>query len=468
MIQYWLQNDSGTVNVRLDDSKRIALTDGFALTDYVGETAMVKENWRLWLHVGHQENGGRVAQMMAHTETLNAAWRIASDAIVRREAENMVWLYQRRHGVERRVLLTGGRATYSSGDTWPASGNNWAVADVEVTRHPLVEDVPLVTVTGTAVSCTGGTLAITKPGQLYSQTTAVSIAPARLADVIFSQPSGAGPDIDTVWAGIHPGGTTTLVPSLTLITGDGAFRMDGGTGSTISFSPYTEHRPRMKTSVGVNTGDQSQLRGRWRVLLRAKTTGGTNLVSIQMGVGDVYTDQYAELATDFITTGGAWQLLEMGEIELPPEGYTPFATLGSSNNYAGIGLFLLAGCENSAVSLQLDRFILIPARHMLKATSAQIQKMLFSLGDPRNWDDRGLHCVTQPDDTQQAVSWRNPSGAPANQQYPAGLVPLEPINWLLPPEGGVLVVAATRANNVHDTADTLNLRLEYHPRHYTL
>jgi hypothetical protein len=329
---------------------------------------------------------------------------------------------------------------------------------VEVTRHPLVEDVPLVTVTGTAVSCTGGTLAITKPGQLYSQTTAVSIAPARLADVVFSQPGGTGPDIDTVWAGIHPS-RGNLDPVLSFVTF--GVRLDGGSGSTISFSPTTNHVPRIKVSLSASSGDQSQLRGRWRVLLRAKTSGAANLVSVQLALGETYTNTYAELATDFVTTGGAWQLLEMGEVEIPPEGYTPFAILGSTNNYAGITFFLLAGCENSAVSLQVDRLILIPARHMIKATSAQIQKVI---GGSTDWDDRGLHTITQPDDTQQAISWRGYLYAP----FPTALVPIEPVNWLLPPEGGVLVVAATRANNVHDTADTLNLRLEYHPRHYTL
>lgn len=463
MVQYWLENESGTVYLRLDESKAMSLVDGFAVEDHVGVTEMVWEAWDVWLYAGAEGgNAGRVAKLMGYAEQLNRAWRIAADAIERRESENMVWLHQRRHGLERRLLVGGGRAVYAKGE-WPAAQGGWVVASIDVKRHPCVEDVPLTVVSGAGLSCMGGVLVVDRGGQLYSQTTAVSVAPARLARTLVNQPNGVGFSLETVWLGIHPGGDANLDPTLTLRTDAGASRMDGGSGSTVSFATNNEHQPRLKTSLGNNTGDISQLRGRWRVLLRAKTTGGAALVTIQMAVGNVYTNSYIELERDYINTGGDWKLLEMGEIELPPEGYTAFTTIGLSNSYAGNGLFLLAGCENTGMSLELDRFILIPARHMVKCTDAQIQRHLATFG---NAADRGLHILTQADDTQQAVVFRVDL---SNLFYlPSGLVTMEPVGWALPPEGGAVVVAACLADDVHDTSYTVNVQLEYHARHYTL
>ena len=311
--------------------------------------------------------------------------------------------------------------------------------DVAITRHPMWESTTGLTLSGSGLSCNGGTLT-------YGAQPGTEMARLSKVEGTFSVSSGS---IVEMWLGIRPlnAGLTTFVPVAeveAVINGtdatdqaDGEAPADPSSSDNyvqVSFATTTTLAKRSTFSggafVGTGSPNYRHLAGRYLVLVRARVSAGT--IGVQMRAGYAVLQNHDEVYVE----NTSYMLHCLGEIAIPP--WTDKAV--TEANYCELYIIeLWAERVSGAGTLDLDCVILMPSEHLL----------YYGNGNGVNGEDVRLY--TLPDD--QYLGY---------EEY-ARALSVATSDWRLPPEGGMLVFAG-QGSTAHVLANTMSVTMTVYPR----
>lgn len=320
---------------------------------------------------------------------------------------------------------------------------------------------------GTDVSCVGGTIDYTTyaggPGSV------IGTLPARLAKMAFHGSATGGGPLYKFWAGFRTdryGTRANFVPAWhihdcpirdndTLLAADVADATAvGGFRATTTFATVTTLLRRVTARVGDITANYTDQRGRFTVLLRAKTTAaGTVRVRLADGIYNVATpaDSQYRVGSRVPISSTSWQLYELGTVQIP----TPGHLVGGTSYLEFYALGIDAELVSGSCDLDMDTLILIPMDEgFVYADGGAVQEQLGAT--------RPL-VVQQHADGNNSCVWFSTSSGRDN---PHNIGNVSVINGM-PIGAGLLVLAGQRAA-VSTLADAVRLEMKVYPRWKTL
>lgn len=323
----------------------------------------------------------------------------------------------------------------------PLLGKNGAYFQLGLTRNPAWESVASTTgVSASALSVVGGMLSLAdNGGTLDGRLSLLSLTGATV-----------GGALTRFWLGIRPtyAGTGTFTPvwecedgtNGTDATDTADASCSGGSKVRVDFATVATNAMRMFTTVITNIATPTHAVGRYLVLVRAMVTSGT--VAMQMRTGYAQSQNLTPHKTVYISNTSA-ELIELGEITIPPFGYR--SDVQGTNAVRQFMLQLWAERISGSGSLDLDCFILIPSEHMFYADGAELLAI----------SGHAVNFYTFEDEQRVAIHYIS--------DYPQANLEYAPTDWVYPKDGGVLVVAAQR-DGAQVITDTLDVEYTMYPR----
>lgn len=319
-------------------------------------------------------------------------------------------------------------------------------ARLGITRHPLWESASPFTISASGLSTLGGTWSI--PSTLFHYGT----APGRVSDLSIRHVESLG--LARVWMGIRPG--VALVPTFDPLweLEDGTPGTDAAVADDANASPYASSSSNMiqasfattttnakRASINVYdviaSGPEDMV-GHYIVLCRTKVASGMT-VAMQVRSGYAGADDSSFIQAEQVYVDNtSWQLIELGEVQVPPAGWRAASYNEYTVGYTQLQIWaeLIEGSGN----LDLDCLVFIPSTYYTKIDNAAVWT------DPSGPSYYDAHVYTHENDLIEAQGNVNsyPSYAQAN-------LDLQSRDWYYPTQGGVLVVAGEE-----DTVHTLN------------
>ena len=379
-----------------------------------------------------------------------------------------VWLYFQAEGeAAKRALVKSGRSVLTTeGCLGPLLGTDRTILRVVIERVPYWENEDSLMTIKTNLHNLGDWASIGHD---------LGTLPQRIQQLkVTSDETGVSTDINRVWIGIRPtykssgGFTATWECELGWITGGTATASGTASGgyyinNIIADGPLdnpTLMISRLHLPLGnivTDYDDYESYIGRYIVLLRCKINAASDEIALQLhhGWGRYFTPG-TEIAGSAFLTGSAytdWQLVELGEIEIPPTGNRDnFATTG--DRLLSYALNLHAQRVSVAGNLDVDCFVLIPSEHLVTANGASLSG---------TGDVGPLYFVTEPQNNQYAVC------SIGNTTHAGVLTPnMENVeftfhDWFYPVQGGIVVVAGQATNSSNLNVD-LDLEFTLIPR----
>lgn len=339
-------------------------------------------------------------------------------------------------------------------------GKTGAFYNLVVIRESIFEAFTTSTVTGSAVSCLGGTVALAAIPGSYS---------ARINQFNILGASGGG-TINRVWAGIRPtlegtaafeplweleNGTYNSTAGAALATDTNASPRAGANNCVqIAVDTASDWVVKMTIDQATATTSYHHFAGQYLVLLRYKL-GAANEVILQMRTG--YSSSVGYGAGELkATTSTAYRFMELGFINIPPFGYRyEFQGTGTDTTLKNFQIQIWAYRTGAAVTLTVDCIVLIPVPHF---TYSEGSAIAFTDSDSITWTS---HRTTA--DGKTIVLYFDTNNDPvANLIYT-----LDRDDFVVPVEGGLLVIAGeeTASQVVSDNVDLSIGRLFRHRVH---
>jgi hypothetical protein len=366
-----------------------------------------------------------------------------------------IWLYVQSEGESaKRALIYDGSTDLVSSSVFntPLLGRDSAIFRIALLRHPYWENPSGSAVNVNGLSAWGGkgnlgTLTGTTYGRIQRALFTSSTA-ARLGKFwIGIRPSRHGTaQFTTVWeaeAGTPHSPDTSVVADG---TASGGSKMQTTFASVSTM--YNRFEVRLSNVVGSNFSHNI---GRYLVLMRCKVSSGTTQVLVRLASG---WDRFTTHTEQIIDGKTSWNLVEMGEIQIPPTGNRD-GVMTTDDALGYFGLLLSAERLSASGTLDVDGFVLVPSEHIITGDGADVYS-----GNSGQLDyyTAPLYPFSEKGDDQYAI-FRNP--APVNGIQ---FVDYTFTNWQYPIIGGTLVVAAEPWNAGHDLTATVNASLTVYPR----
>lgn len=318
---------------------------------------------------------------------------------------------------------------------------------LSIARHPLWEDTEGGSISDLSLGLWDDTLDLTSHAQYMGN------APARVGAVGISGWS-ADSHITKLWLGIRPTyeGITDFEPVWELEDGtngtDTTTQTVSGASSgdakqvTFATSTDLERRVTIQLADAHSVSNYIHFMGRYLVLCRCKVDASTE-VNLKMHHGFVDTIYSAQ--EDAIIDNTAWQLIELGEVTIPPRGWRAAGSF-FYNNLSGYAIGIDAERLSGTGYLYLDALYFIPSEHMITVDemSDGFEPMLSVITTP---DDQ-LYCLVRSA-AATSIPRLNPS--------------LSPHNWYIPVDPGFCVLAA-QPDTDHSLTETAQITFNYRPR----
>lgn len=359
-------------------------------------------------------------------------------------SDEIAWLYWSTSGeTGRRAMIYDGALDVGSvGKFTPLLGNSGKVfASLAVLRGNW-ESTTASTGNTTGVNCLGGKVSVS--------TLSGSSISGRFADIALAPTSATY--YFKGWIGYRPtfGGTANF-QTVFNINNAGSADTTSTTDSTAynndamvcDFSSGSSMRNRayyVNTLTTGTTGSGTHTAGRYLALLRAKSTSGSS-IALRMGYGYPYA-QATLLATVYhIGSNGQYQLIPMGEIQMPATGrkYDQVAT----RTYLYVDAEKLT---TGAASLYMDCFVLIPSPYTGFFTGREFQNVnRVRFKNLPNEERQVFFGLTSTEITSEMEGTHN-----IEAQVDGS-------------DAGVLVVAIQR-EDLQVTTDTINVTYQLYPR----
>lgn len=283
-------------------------------------------------------------------------------------------------------------------------------------------------------------------------------SPGRIVQLEIDSNFSASLGYKKIWVGIKEDtpNTNNFVPRLEL---ESSTLLSGGDASVVSeasaynnsmveitFATNTDMKFRTAYDIGSNWRDYV---GQYLVLLRCKksTTGSDMLVRLSTSwVAPSNSEEKAvdRKAEQEVPDSTAWQIIELGEIEIPPASIPYIIEDGLS--FSTFHLNLEAERITGSGSLHVDALCLIPSNRYA----------IFGTNDAGVSDYMHRLVVTDKHETE-AIWYSTVSNVVTDHVKPTTF------NWAWPREGGVLVFAATQADE-HSEGDTIVPSMKVLPR----
>lgn len=325
-------------------------------------------------------------------------------------------------------------------------------------RHPVIGTYPDADASsdGLALSCLGGTMEVAGRGT----------RPGRIGVLALAAAASASLKIQQYWVGIkslyQEGGVASeFEPSWMANLGTSGYAGDpftvtsGGAGAdaylraTITYNGGDFGRCFTVNLSQVYAGSYPEhFIGRYRVLLRVNLSAAVQTFRLRLGYGMVsHLYGYGLIYSDpvYVTTvgAGAYHLIEIGSIVIPPFGYRAGGDMD-------VLLQLDANHLEVAGSVQIDfnRFILIPERRVYipEAVTTDV-----------TGTNRAL-LYTAPDDKNSCLLFNGSTlrNAPEVQVSP---------DFYMPAEGGLVVVAGASYDNQSSNSNTIDMGVRLYDRY---
>lgn len=391
---------------------------------------------------------GTDSQIIAATNDMDELRRKVAQWFDDMHRTESIWLEINATGESaKRALIYGMEFNQQTASTLnPLLGRNAQLATLIIDRHPLWENVAQSNYTTTTVSCLGGK---------WTPSVAEGSAAGRIAEFIIKGESPSLTPIRRFWAGILPdlgSGHTNFDPVIELEDGTA---YNGGSLTTRSGASggeglYVASIASTKTLYGEiymndhQATDQDEYVGDYLVLARCKVDTGT--VGVTLGCGTAFTaEEEVALRNMVQVSNTSWQLIELGEITLPPYGIRQSVGSGSMDY---VTLQIYAEQLTGTSELDVDCLILIPTKHMIYIDDTDTYYDSVSRLEP-------TYCYTYEDEENDCVNYR--AGTPARAPDRSFL------NWYWPPGGGTIVLAGQRSSS-HDLTDVVSLEMNVNPR----
>lgn len=340
------------------------------------------------------------------------------------------------------LIYKGELLTIMQANITPMLGKNGAFYQLALERHAAWETTTTGP-TGANVSVLGGLVSLTDMGGTLL---------GRLGQLDLIARNGGGGPLHRFWVGIRPvhEGTSTFVAKWECESGtngtDASDTADascsGGNKVRVSFATVASLAKRLSMTVTTFISTPSDLVGRYLVLLRGSVTAG--VVAIQMRTGFSQSESFAPHKTIYLSNTSD-QLLELGEVSLPPFGYRN--QVQDADALDQFQFQIWAERISGAGSLDMDCLILIPAEHSIYVSGGSLS---YSVGDVNK-----LSVFTFEDDQKMVLQYSNDIPR-ANMEFGHG-------NWAYPNGGGVMVIAAEREGS-QVISDTVDYAIERFPR----
>lgn len=332
---------------------------------------------------------------------------------------------------------------------------------VTICRHPLWEHYGNNGNFALDVSCLGGSTDPTNTG--------VGVAPGRIEQLKVSGDTTIGTALERFWVGIRRAdyGVTSFVPLWECESGtvpadaDTALSADGtdataspGAGANpnkveVTYDEKVTLLKRLSIKVGdIIASDYDDMAGRYVVLLRGKVSAGTSGIQLRYGTTsapDATFDRCEEVFLDETS----WNLIELGEVEIPPHLRLQLATGSADVQYSELQIWA-EEISGTGTVLSLDCLVLIPAEHYVSATGCEI---LYSAGSD-------AYVYTLENDTVQGYAEDSSTGAKRLLQD------LVVRDWYVPTQDYVAIGAAQR-NGVSVIDDIMNYTFYVNYRYLT-
>jgi hypothetical protein len=364
-----------------------------------------------------------------------------------------VWLYNTSQGEyvqapdnhSKRALIYHGTLAIDNPDKFTGSFLNTSLfGQLVIMRHPLWEDAD-----GTAfIDDNVGVWADTS--DMSGDAKYMGNAPARVAALTIS---GFTNNITKLWFGIRPAykGFTDFDPMWELENGTNGTDTttqtvtgaSGGDAKRVTFSTATlTRRVTIQLSQAHTVSNYIHFMGRYLVLCRCKVDASTEC-GIRMHHGFVDTPYAAQ--EEVLIDNTAWQLIELGEVTIPPRGWRAAGSF-FYDNLSGYAIGLDAERLSGTGYLYLDALYFIPAEYMIAAQGLSNSFVpIFSV-------------ITTPDDQVYSLV-RSTAADSIPRLNPAVAAP----NWWIPVDPGFAVVAA-QPDTDHSLTETCDLTFNYRPR----
>jgi hypothetical protein len=249
---------------------------------------------------------------------------------------------------------------------------------------------------------------------------------------------GAATDLSGVVdiTGAYSSSDTTIAAETGSVNGDSA---------QTTFSAWPDWKARAYAVLATAPDYGEHYIGRWLVLLRAKTDSATAcMVRASISAGDMYLYGQTPIALtqgpEVYLSSTEYHLYEMGEFQIPPYG-----RFTGQQGIFGMRLNVEARRAVGTGKLYADAIILIPADHLLAASSVEVAT------------GKALEVVTGPDFKESAVAKVTAT------QVREAVAKLTTNNWRFPKEGAVLVAAFERSSG-HVITDTGSVTMTLVPR----
>lgn len=264
--------------------------------------------------------------------------------------------------------------------------------------------------------------------------------------------SGGGGPLHKIWVGCRPvyEGSTSFVAKWECESGtngtDAADTADagdsGGNKVRVSFATVATLAKRLSMTVATFITTPKEGVGRYLVLLRGSVTAG--VVAVQMRSGFSSSENFTPHKTVYLSNTTD-QLLELGEVSIPPFGYRQ--QFSGNNTVEQFQLQLWAERISGSGSLDLDCLVLIPAEHSFYVSGASLSYNVSAVNR--------VTFLTFEDDQKTVLQY--------SADIPQSNLEFGHTNWAYPNGGGILVIAAERDGS-QVIGDTVDLEIERFPR----
>lgn len=323
--------------------------------------------------------------------------------------------------------------------------SHYALMRIALSRMPFWENLEPRTLTDTAIAW--GDVTDLSADRAYAGT-----APGRISRAEISGFSGLGGQ--DFWFGIRgfQKGISDFDPLWELEDGtngiDTSSQADatasGGSKKEVTFATVAGNTIRVYWTLEDLGGSPNwdHWVGRYLVLLRAKV-GASTECGAQISFGSTNDEGLPKLEEVFFDNT-AWQLIELGEITIPPKGHRYQTDAETGANLDKLEVRVWAERLSGAGSLDLDCLYLVPSEHLFYSrTDASIlataETIMFVLPD-----DSDLHLIESGTKTIARTDYS-----------------LQ--NWQMPLDLGLAVVVGQEENG-HDLTETYDLDLDWIPR----
>jgi len=362
----------------------------------------------------------------------------------------------------RQAVIRRGSARFDQGWHRPpiSPGNFLPSGTLAIERSPFWENDSASNTGAGDIHSIGGTW------DYGSSETIVGDVPARIEKFAFDSNTGSGNVIYEVWAGFRTNrygnrdnflplwqckdGTTVTDTSLVA----DAATYNANTAAQCDFATNTAMAVRSTMTLEDMTGNYADQRGRYKVLCRARTTG-TRTYRLRMSEGYAGSTDFAT-HWRFTVSTSSYAFYPAGEVQIPPQRFLR-GSADSANLLRKYRLQIEAEvAATGAGNLNMDLLCLIPiAEGHCYIKGAQIVQTNLGISP--------TYLYHEPNGERSCIAWQYAVGGARPDTIPL----FDADEWYLPTGTGTLVFAAQQ-EGASNTADRLNVTMDYFDRWITL